>query len=35
MDRRWFGVINLPGGVFKVGDSFHNKKIFTTFILSL
>jgi len=33
MDRGWLEVISLPGGVFKVGDSFHKKKLFTTFIL--
>ena len=25
MDRGWLEVISLPGGVFKVGDSFHKK----------
>jgi len=25
MDRGWLEVISLPGGVLKVGDSFHKK----------
>jgi hypothetical protein len=33
MERRWLGVISLPGGVFEVGDSFHNIELFTTFVL--